>query len=70
MKRPLSTRIHSLQHLITQVLADINYLLDTYPEEEAKPYVYLLIEINQGYRKRLRELSQQLSAQHGYDFEI
>ena len=35
-----------------------------------KEYGVVLIEINQGYRKQLRRLSEQLSAQHGFDFEI
>jgi hypothetical protein len=69
MKRPLSDRIHLLQRLITQALTDINYLLATYPEEEAKPFVYLLLEINKGYRAQLRALSKQLKEQRGYDFE-
>jgi len=70
MKRPLSDRIHHLQRLITQALADINYLLDTYPEEEVKDFVYLLLDINKGYRTEMRSLAQRLSAQGGYDFEI
>jgi hypothetical protein len=70
MKRPLSDRMRYLLRLITQSLADISWLLDNYPEQEAKLYVELLVELNQGYRASLSALGERLEAQGGYDFEI
>lgn len=70
MKKPLTDRMHYLQHLISQVLEDMEYLMDTYSEEEAKPYVFMLIELSQGYRASLKALGERLEAQNGWDFEI
>lgn len=70
MKRPLSDRMRYLLRLLTQSLADINWLLDNLSEQEAKPYIEMLVEINDGYRTSLDALGERLEAQQGYDFEI
>ena len=70
MKRPLSDRMRYLLRLLTQSLADINWLLDNLSEQEAKPYIEMLVEINDGYRASLDALGERLEAQGGWDFEI
>ena len=70
MKRPLSTRINILQRLLAQSLEDINWLLDHFPEEEAKPYIEMLVKVNREYRASLRALGERLQAQRGWDFEV
>jgi hypothetical protein len=70
MKKPITDRMQHLQRLIAQVLEDMEYLMDTYSEEEAKPYAFMLIELSQGYRASLKALGERLEAQGGWDFEI
>ncbi len=70
MKRPLSTRMRSLQRLITQVMADMNWLLANYSEQEAKPYFELLGEINQDYMEQLDQLGEQLEALGGPEIHL
>ena len=70
MKRPLSTRMRSLQWLITQVIADMNWLLANYSEQEAKPYIELLGEINQSYIEQPDWLGEQLEALGGPEINL
>ncbi len=70
MKRPLSDRIYYLQRLISQAIADVDHLLATYPEEEVKDFVYLLLDIKEDYQEQMSLLAKRLKAQNGYDFEI
>ena len=70
MKRPISTRMQYLQRLITQVLADMNWLLANLSEAEAKPYLELLAEINRDYHKRLDQLGEQLEALGGPEINL
>ena len=70
MKQPITDRMRYLQHLISQVLEDMEMLLDVYSEEEAKPYVLMLIELSQGYRAMLQALGERLEAQRGWDLEV
>ncbi len=70
IKRPLSTRMRSLQRLITQVMADMNWLLANCPKAEAKPCIELLGEINEQYCASLDALGERLGAQGGWDFEV
>ncbi|MEM7372646.1 MAG: hypothetical protein AAF587_28755 [Bacteroidota bacterium] len=70
MKKPITDRMYRLQSLITQVLGDMNYLLEHYSEDEARPYIELLAEISRSYCQTLKYLGDRLEAQHGYDFEI
>ena len=70
MKRPISTRMRSLQRLITQVMADMNWLLANCSEAEAKPYIELLGEINQGYIEQLDRLGEQLEALGGPEINL
>ena len=70
MKQPITDRMRYLQHLISQVLEDMEMLLDVYSEEEAKPYVLMLIELSEGYRATLQVLGERLTAQRGWDLEV
>ena len=70
MRQPLSDRIYHFKRLITQALEDMNALLAHFPEEDVKEDVLLLLELCSGYRAQISTLSQQLTAQRGWDFEV
>ena len=70
IKRSLSTRMRSLQRLITQVMADMNWLLANCPKAEVKPYIELLGGINQDYMEQLDRLGEQLEVLGGPEIHL
>ena len=70
MKRPITDRMRYLQRLISQVLEDMEMLLNVYSEEEAKLYIELLGEINVQYCVSRDQIGERLQALSGWDLEV
>ena len=68
LRTPIHDRLDQLIKLQVQILNDMVKLLQTMPEEEAKPYILELNEQGKAYKRMFNELLEKSKKQFG-DFE-